>query len=1053
MLAETEREAVFVFPASAAQRRFWLLDQLVPGGNPALNMPLVARLCGQLEQEVLERSWREIVRRHEILRTTFRWEKGQFEQVIARSWRLTVPLEDRRDWPAAERARLAEQLVAEEVQRPFDLARGPLLRARLVRVANDEHLLVIALHHIVSDGWSNGVLLHELCAFYAAFVRGQATPLPELAIQFADFCAWQREHTAAHGLDEDMAYWRATLAGELPVLDLPVDRPRRPARGRPLQNGVRQETLPADLVQAVKATAARGGVTPYMLFLAAFALLLGRYSGGQEDILLTTPSANRDRREIEPLIGPFVNPLMLRIDLAAAPTFRELLARVRGVVLEAFRHAAIPFEKLLDELPPRRLQTNFVHQTHFLRPASLPDLEVVPLVTSDVALHEWTVVLTEKSTATIVHLAYNKDLYDAATIDRVLASYRRLLEAIAAPGGLETVIWQLPLEAAAAADPAGGVLLADRWRLPAGSVRWMDRCFAPADRAAGEFGCLRPGIDLLVLDRHLELVPVGVVGEICVRGWPDDGGAFDEQARIEHPRHGSFFRTSDLGRRRADGRIEWMGRADEQVWVHGLRVDPGGIEVALRAHPQIRGAVVLWRPGADGGRRLTAYVVGGPGAVSAGLSPGRLREFLRETLPEELLPADFVLVKRFPETADGRLDPAALPGLTLRWPAGGEAKSHEPYLTIHFQLRDLWQQLLGVRAISIQDDFFALGGNSLLAMRMLHRIEQIFGKPLLPVTLFRQPTIEHLATELLKDEEGQPASALIRVNDQGPRTPIFYLHGDFQGGGFYSLKLSRHLGPEQPFYVLPPLAPTDPSQPPTIQEIAARHIASIREVRPQGPYVIGGFCLGALVAFEMAHQLRASGDVVERLLVIDPNLKSERLRRLRRSVELVGRLRGLSVNRQLYLFCRWHFQLVRLLRWWRMSLRQKSRVVRRHLASWPRRGQRDAGTADPGPGTDAAGTEPNAGWFDPRWDAPIVYLWSSGGYAPQPYAGVATVLLSRDLFREHHRQRKTRVWRRHFGTPDVRELTGSHLRCITEHVETLAETIARCLDAPVAGGR
>jgi thioesterase domain-containing protein len=1050
MPSDEEGEDVFVFPATAAQRRFWLLDQLVPGGNSALNMPLAARLTGRLDREALTRALNEIVRRHEILRTSFQCERGQLRQIIAPALTLPVPLVDVRDFPAAERERLPEHLLGEEAQRPFDLARGPAMRAQLVRIATDEHLLLITVHHIVTDGWSNGVLVRELAELYTAYVRGQPSPLPELPIQFADFCQWQEEHVAEAVSDAQMAYWREMLAGELPVLELPIDRPRRSSRGQALLGGVRQEVIPPALPPALKALAVRGGVSTYMLYLAAFTVLLSRYSGGQEDILVNTPSANRDRREVEPLIGPFVNPLLLRTDLSGDPTFSQLLGRVREVALGAFEHAAMPFEKVLEELPPRRLQASFLLQSNSPWPARIHDLAVAPLtVTSGAVLAEWSAAVSDDGAQTRFMIVYNADLYDAATIDRVLASYRRLLESIAAPGGMDTAISQLPLEPAAEQiEPS--VLLAHRWRLPAESAGWMDVCFQ-ADAAPGqaEFGRARAGIEVLVLDGHLQPALIGVAGEIYLRGLSDADRQSLAAAGLELPPAGSMFRTGDLARRRPDGRIEWLGRANEQVHVHGLRVDTGAIEAALRTHPHIREAVVLWQGRIGGDRRLTAFVQS-DGAAPALFGHGHLRDFLRESLPEEWIPADFVPVDRFPSTADGRLDAAALPDLATRSAPAHDAKDDAPFLTIHYQLIDLWQQLLSVPAVGIHDDFFALGGNSLLAMRMLYRIEQIFGKALLPVTLFKQPTIEHLAAEMLKHEEGQPAPAVVKLNDQGSKTPIFYLHGDFHGGGFYAMKLARHLGPDQPFYSLPPTELTDPGNPPTVQEMAARQVHCIREVRPHGPYVIGGFCLGGLISYEVAQQLAAAGEVVERLLVIDAILKNPRLRRLRRAAEVFGRLRGLTADRRLFLFCNWHFLLARLQRWRRMPLREQAAIVTRRLAGLRQSVIRRLRRGRPQPPGNApveklTEQQPKEEWFDPRWDVPLVYLWSAGDYLPAPYTGATTVLLSRDLFQDRQR-RGLQNWQRYLAKFDVRELPGSHLACITEHVDALAETIERCLE-------
>ena len=252
-----EGDEVYVFPATLAQRRFWLLDQLVPGGNPALNIPFAVRLTGRLDFGALERAFQEIVRRHEVLRTTFHCEKGQLQQIISPELVPSVPLVDVRDFPAVEQAGVPGHLMAEEAQRPFDLANGPVIRARLVRLSPEEHLLLVTVHHAVSDGWSNGVLLRELGELYGAFSQGRPSPLPELPIQFADFAQWQQDRAAEPGFDDQLAYWRESLAGELPVLDLPTDRPRRPSRGQTPAGGRRQEVLPLALAQALKALALR----------------------------------------------------------------------------------------------------------------------------------------------------------------------------------------------------------------------------------------------------------------------------------------------------------------------------------------------------------------------------------------------------------------------------------------------------------------------------------------------------------------------------------------------------------------------------------------------------------------------------------------------------------------------------------------------------------------------------------------------------------------------------------------------------------------------------
>ena len=1028
-------EEVFVFPATTTQRRIWLLDQLVPGGNPALTVHLAMRLRGKLDRAALDRTLREITARHETLRTTFHFQHGRLCQMIAPESPVEPLLVDTLDLPPEARGEVPAQLFAAETRRPFDLARGPVFRARLVRTGADDHLLLFDVHYIVCDGWSAGVLQREISTLYAAFARGEPSPLAELPIQFADYAQWQHELAAA-GQEAPLAYWRESLAGPLPVLDLPTDHPRQIFRGRAAAGSVRRRVLPEELVVSLKALASQEGVSPFMLFLAVYTVLLSRY-GGQEDILVSTPSANRSRRELEDLIGLFVNPLLLRADLSGNPTFRELLGRVRGVVLGAFEHAEVPFERIIEELPPRRIQANFLYQRPFVQVSHLPEVDLIPLPQmASGSLFEWSATAVEDGDRISLSIDYNADLFDAATIDRVLASFETILAAVAAPSGPETVIARLPLASAprgtSAADAASRpALLADRWRMTPETGSWVERCFgtlppAGAEAAAG-FSGLLPGLSLRVVDKHGEGVPVGVAGEICVDGLPEAGAS---------------FRTGDLGQLRPDGTVAWLSRLDRQGRIGGLRVDARGIEAALREHPHVREALVC--ASADGGR-VTAYFES-DGAPPALISSMQLRAFLKEQLPEESIPTEFVLVESYPRTAAGWLDEARLPA--------GRAAAREteenydaPYLTIHHQLIELWQDLLDVRPIGIRDNFFDLGGNSLLAMRMLYRVEQICGKALLPATLFQEATIEHLANEVLRRDDAGPAPEILPIQVVGTKTPIFFLHGDLTGGGFYCMKLSRRLGPDQPFYALPPLDVSEYEALPEIEHIAAAQLATIRAVQPHGPYVLGGFCLGGLTAFEIARQLEAQGESVERLLIIDATVRNRRLKMLRHWAERIGRWRGFGQERQMAVFSRWHFLLARLERWWQMASREKWQVVRRRVQN---RWQRLVWRFRPPPAENSGSAAPGD-WFDPRWDVPMVFLWATGGYTPTPYSGAATLLLSSDLTNGRGEEDAPQEWRRRVASLDTHELAGSHLACITEHVDGLAESVRECLKLRTPG--
>jgi amino acid adenylation domain-containing protein len=475
-------------PLSFAQQRLWLLDQLDPG-SPAYNVPLAVRLTGALPVDLLERIFAEIVRRHETLRTAFTVKAGRPVQEIAPATISTAPrlaiLSDLSQVePAARREELARAAALEEARRPFDLERGPLLRLGLVRLAEREHLLLVTLHHIVSDGWSMGVLLRELAALYPAFSRGEPSPLPELPVQYADFACWQRRWS--HG-EEQLAYWKQALAGAPRLLELPTDRPRPAVRSH--RGAARPVAVPEAAAQAVRDLCRREGATPFMALLAAWALLLGRHAG-QDDVLVGSPVAGRNRRETENLIGFFVNTLVLRTDLradgAGAPGFRGLLARVRQVCLDAFSHQDLPFERVVEELVPERdlahaplFQVLFTLQTAPAGMLALPGLTLSPVESEvQIAKFDLSLILVDGADSLSGLLEHNTDLFDGSTAVRLAARFTALLAAAA--GDPARSIHELPL----LLPPESQQVLAE-WndtRAPLGAACLHELVEAQADR-------------------------------------------------------------------------------------------------------------------------------------------------------------------------------------------------------------------------------------------------------------------------------------------------------------------------------------------------------------------------------------------------------------------------------------------------------------------------------------------------------------------------------------------------------------------------------------------
>ncbi len=436
---------------SFAQQRLWFLDQLEQS-SATYNLPYAGRLAGALNKSALERSVAEIIRRHEALRTSFVEVDDQPVQLIARPAPFEIPLIDLSDLPAAEREAVAQQLVAEEAARPFDLAKSPLLRLRLIRLAERENILTLTIHHIISDGWSMGLFFSELGALYAAYTEDRQSPLAELAIQYADFAAWQRRWLRDETLERQLKYWQAQLAGAPATLELPTDRPRPALQS--YRGATESFALSQELSTKLASFSRSESVTLFMTLLAAFNTLLARYSG-QKEIVVGTPVAGRNHAEIENLIGFFVNTLVLRTSLDDNPTFRSLVRRVRDVALGAYAHQDMAFEKLVEDLQPARdlsraplFQVMFALQNAPSTTMEFAGLKLTPLEAQNrTAKFDLTLYLTTDAASIKGSIEYNTDLFDAATIRRMIGHFQRLLEsAIANP---ETSIFDLPLLAEA----------------------------------------------------------------------------------------------------------------------------------------------------------------------------------------------------------------------------------------------------------------------------------------------------------------------------------------------------------------------------------------------------------------------------------------------------------------------------------------------------------------------------------------------------------------------------------------------------------------------------
>lgn len=523
---------------------------------------------------------------------------------------------------------------------------------------------------------------------------------------------------------------------------------------------------------------------------------------------------------------------------------------------------------------------------------------------------------------------------------------------------------------------------------------------------------------IYLLDTHLQPVPDGVPGELYIGG---DGLARGYLNRpeltgerfIPHPFSDEpgarLYKTGDLARYRSDGTLEHLGRLDFQVKLRGYRIELGEIEAVLSQHPAVRQAVVIVREDIPGDKRLVAYVIPNQAQTA---TVADLQNHAMKQLPSYMVPAVFVLLEELPLTPNGKVDRKALPA-----PDPARTLVPDTFVAptqpIHYQLIQLWEELLDVRPIGIRDNFFYLGGHSLLAARFVARIEEVFGKKLSLATLFANPTIEQLAHVLQTEEEKSSHTPLVVIQENGSQRPFFYLHGAWEGDAFYCFHLAQHLGSDQPFYALAPYNFDGVQDVPSIEEMATAHIASLRTIQPEGPYILGGFCNGGLVAYEMARQLRAQGQQVDRLILIEPAYPPLLHALARGLVTRIGNLFHLSRQKQLDYFLR---------------LRHIYKFIRGERKLEDLKGFRSI--------------DPSIQTFFPttyalRQDDNALFDWIIAGYNYAPYPDRITLIwASEEPFRG--------IWRRKTTQEKYIELhviPGNHIACRTDHIQAMAEEL------------
>ncbi|HEY2785183.1 MAG TPA: condensation domain-containing protein, partial [Fimbriiglobus sp.] len=427
-------DEVDVLPTTLAQRRFLDYDRTHPG-NPAYNIAIRIQLEGKFEPAVMERAANELVRRHEMLRTFFSDVDGEPVQVVLPNLKVSLTIVDLREVPEDDRPAKVDGLSKAEARTRFDLSHVPLLRFKLLRLSDSHHILLMTIHQTVSDCWSVGILSHELGVLYAAYKRGEESPLPELPLQYGDYAVWQKKWIENHGLGNQLDFWKSQLV-DLPVLEVPTDRPRPSIASN---NGdIFSVLLPKSLTEPLKELSHRQGCTFFMLSLAAINVLLQRLTG-RTDIPVGTITAGRTRVEMEPLIGRFINPLVIRTDLSGDPLFLDLLAQVMNRVIDALENRDIPYECVVQAIKPATdptrhpvFQINFVHQRAFVRPLNMSGLSFsgIPSVSAG-AIYDLYFFMVERPEGWRLSCEYNTDLYERESVRKMIDHYRAILEGIA----------------------------------------------------------------------------------------------------------------------------------------------------------------------------------------------------------------------------------------------------------------------------------------------------------------------------------------------------------------------------------------------------------------------------------------------------------------------------------------------------------------------------------------------------------------------------------------------------------------------------------------------
>lgn len=865
-------------PLSFAQQRFWFLQQFEPDST-ANNMPVVVRFQGAIDLEILHQSLKAVMDRQEVFRSRFPLVEGEPVVVIEDAIAVDVPVEDIRHVPAAEREAEAHRLATLEARRPFDLMNGPVVRIKLFQVQDDEYLLIWNMHSIVCDGASSDVFYQDFTAIYTALATGQPLTLPDLPIQYVDYAHWQRQWLQGEVLDNQLAYWKELLAGDLPVLPLPYDQLSPPGM-QTYRSDRCARMLSPQLNQQLQQLSQKLGGTLFMTLMTTFEIMLYRY-GHPDEMVLSFASAGRAQVETERLMGFFSNTLMMRTDLRGNPTFRELLERVKADSLKTFSNQDLPFERLIQELPPEReipsrsphLQVKFAlnppwTQGRGMAPVELPGLTITSLfgyIYHGMTKYDILMVMREQEEGLGMVFGYNTHIFESQTVEAMMDYMETLLEEIVA--NPDARILEIPM-------------------LPTTEQDWQLSQKVP--NLPGQATPTTP----YILDRYHQLLPRGATGTLYVEG------AIASRPTIPHPHsdapNAQLYNTGELARYRADGTLQRLGHPEDQVYIRGFRLEIEKLVATLTAMPAIAQCAVVPQKDSKHEQRLIAYVVC-TDAIAP--QPQQWLAHLKEQLSEYLIPAAFVVLPSLPMSTDGRVDRAALPA-----PQESDFAALTQYVApkddLEHQLAAIWQSVLQCEQVGTQDDFFELGGHSLLAARLLAEIEQQLGHSIPIGTLFQAPTVQGLAQHLRQDTTPSLPLCVIPIQVTDAKVPLFCVHVLGRNLSFFK-PLAQRLEYETLYGLVSGVVSGDPDSPHPrdIRATATYYINAIKAVQPVGPYHFVGVSFGGWVAYEIAQQLRQQGDTVNLVGLFDSycpvTFRRYRLQRMQRHLQNL-RTKGLQ---------------------------------------------------------------------------------------------------------------------------------------------------------------